>query len=77
VDLTPTEYPQVPPEPPISGGYYLRGNLGSLDVQAWLSSLRSITLPEDLGETRWDVGIESMQIEQVSLGDTALGSLHA
>jgi uncharacterized protein YhdP len=73
VDLTPTEYPQVPPEPPISGGYYLRGNLGSLDVQAWLSSLRSITLPEDLGETRWDVGIESMQIEQVSLGDTALG----
>ncbi|MEE4202502.1 MAG: AsmA-like C-terminal region-containing protein [Halieaceae bacterium] len=73
VDLTPTEHPQMPPEPPISGGYYLRGNLESLDVEAWLSALRSITLPEGLGETRWDVGIESMQIDQVSLGDTSLG----
>lgn len=73
VDLTPTDRPQLPPEPAISGGYYLLGALPALDVEAWLSSLRDITWPEGLGKTRWDVSIESMQVSDVSLGDTSLG----
>ncbi len=72
-DLTPRDQPFLPPEPDITGGYYLMGRLATVDIEQWLGVIGDLQLPNAVTDSRADLSIEAMQIDEVSLGDVQLG----